>query len=395
MKKKIIFMVINMNVGGTEKALLNMISEMPKDEYDVTILMLEKYGGFLNSIPSWVHIEYLNEYSSIKDVLNAPPQEMAWDLLKQAKPIKAANLIFLHIITRIMKDRSLLFKYLLRGFPVLNQEYDLAVAYAGPMDFISYFVAKKIKAKRKIQWIHFDITKIGFNRNFASKIYKTFDKIFVVSNEGKDKLIKSMPTLGGKTEVFHNIVSSEIVHVQSKNGIGFIDKFDGLRILTVGRLAPEKGQDIAIRVLSRLIDDGYKVKWYCLGEGREREYYQKLIKEYNLRDYFVLLGADPNPYPYLNQCDIYIQPSRYEGYCMTLLEARCFNKPIITTDVNGSKEQIKSGETGLIVGISEDDIYNAIKNLLTHYELCQFFSDNLAKYNLSTKHEIKSLSSLF
>ena len=170
MKKKIIFMMINMNVGGTEKALLNMIAEIPKEEYDITILMLEEYGGFLNFIPSGVRVEYVEGYKDIKDVLNEPPHIVSLEFLKKGKIVKAFNIIFLHVISKTLKDRSIFFKYVLKDHHVINNGYDIAVAYAGPMDFISYFVMHKIKAKKKIQWIHVDITKIGFNQHFSSKI---------------------------------------------------------------------------------------------------------------------------------------------------------------------------------------------------------------------------------
>lgn len=388
MKRKILFMLINMNVGGTEKALLNMIYEIPKEEYDITLLMLEKYGGFLNSIPSHVHIKYLNGYKDIKHILNQPPLLTAINFLKTGKVIKSLNILLIHLLSKILKDRSIFFKYLLKEYQGNEIEYDLAVAYAGPMDFISYFVINKIKAKKRVQWVHFDVNKIGFNKRFADSIYKRFNKIFVVSNEAKSKLINLVPTLSEKSEVFFNIVSPEIIRNQAKDGSGFKDEFNGLRILTVGRLTTEKGQDLAIHALAQLIKDGYKVRWYCIGEGNSRKNYEKLIVDNNLKDSFILLGADTNPYPYLEQCDLYVQPSRYEGYCITLIEAKQFNKPIVTTDVNGAKEQIENGKTGLIVNIDEIEIYSAIKNLIEDRYLRAQISSNLAREDYDTSLEM-------
>ncbi|MGO4496764.1 glycosyltransferase [Paenibacillus sp. 2RAB27] len=379
MKKKLLFMAINMNVGGTEKALLNMLSEIPKDKYDITIYLLEEYGGFLNFIPSGVQIEYFKNYKDIKETLNNPPQKTALNYFKKGKFIKSVTIILLHIISKINKDRSIFFKYILKSYPSINTEYDVAVAYDGPMDFISYFVINKIKAKNKIQWIHFDITKIGFNKQYASKIYNKFNKIFVVSKEGRNKLINVLPIISDKTEVFSNVISSKMIYSQAKEGNGFNDKFNGLRILTVGRLTTEKGQDLAIRVLAKLIENGYKVKWYCVGEGSSRREYENLVKAYNLQDKFIFLGTDSNPYTYISQCDLYVQPSRHEGYCIALAEARCLKKPIVTTDFTGAKEQIKNRETGLIVKFNEDEIYDAITNLINNKEMCIRFSDNLAK----------------
>lgn len=391
MKKKILFMLINMNVGGTEKALLNMISEMPKEEYEITVLMLEEYGGFLNSIPDYVNIKYYTEYKKIKQILNQPPHLTALHFLKAGKLIKALNITLIHLLSKILKERSIFFKYLLNGYQENETVYDLAVAYAGPMDFISFFVINKIKAKKKVQWIHFDVNKIGFNKRFALKVYKKFDKIFIVSKEAKSKLISLVPQLSEKSEVFFNIVSPEIIRNQAKVGRGFFDEFNGLRILTVGRLSTEKGQDIAIRALVKLKKDGYKVRWYCIGEGNSRKNYEKLIVDNNLEDSFILLGADTNPYPYLEQCDLYVQPSRYEGYCITLIEAKQFYKPIVTTNVNGAKEQIENGKTGVIVNIDEIEIYNGIKKLIDNRYLREQISSNLVKEDYDTSLEMIKL----
>ncbi|AND41924.1 glycosyltransferase [Cytobacillus oceanisediminis] len=391
MKKSVLFMLINMNVGGTEKALLNMISEMPREKFEITLLMLEKYGGFLDSIPSYVKVEYLKGYDKIKQHIKQPMHITALEFLKKGKFLKGFIIIFLLIISKITKEKSLYYRYILHGYPVLKNQYDTAVAYAGPMDLISYFIAYKIRSKRKIQWIHFDVNKIGFNTKFASKIYVKFDKIFVVSKEARKKLINKVPDLQDKSEVFNNIISPGMIFDEAKKGKGFTDHFDGLRILTVGRLSTEKGQDVAIKVLSRLITHGFKVKWYCLGEGSSREAYENLIEEYNLKDHFILLGADPNPYPYIKHCDIYVQPSRHEGYCITLAEARFLKKPIVTTDFVGATEQIRDGKTGLIVRFDENEIFNGVINLINNKDLCTEFSNNLSRDDFVHATEIKKL----
>ncbi|MFD0829834.1 glycosyltransferase [Neobacillus sp. M.A.Huq-85] len=391
MKKKIIFMVINMNVGGTEKALLNMINEIPKESYDITILMLEKYGGFLNSIPDHVHVEYLNNYKSMKEKLNSPPQQTSLNLFKSGQIIKAFNILFLHILSRILGDRSVFFRYLLKDYKQIKTEFDIAVAYAGPMDLISYFVINKIKAKRKIQWIHFDITKIGFNKIFASNIYKKFDKVFVVSNQGKEKLTTMLPNLKEKVDTFFNIISPKSIELMANQGIGFEDDFSGFRILTVGRLTKEKGQDLTIPVLAKLKKDGYNVRWYCLGDGNARIEYQELINKHQINADYVLLGSKTNPYPFIKECDLYVQPSRHEGYCITLAEAKYFRKPIISTNFTGASEQINDHQTGLIVNFDEEQLYFSIKKLLDDQSLKHQLQTNLQSQDYGSKTEINKL----
>lgn len=392
--KKILLMCINMNVGGTEKALINMLNEIDSSKYDITIFMLEEYGGFLNQIPSFVKVEYFNNYDNIRPFIKEPPQILAKKLIKDKKYLKGFNTLFSYSISKISKNITYYYRYILKNYRDLNEEYDLAVAYAGPMDFITYFVLNKIKAKKKVQWIHFDITKIGFNKAFAEKNYKKFDKVFLVSEKGKNKLVNLIPSLEKKVEVFFNIISSNLIKDMSGKEKSFEDKFDGLRILTVGRLSKEKGQDLTIPILKRLLDEGYNVRWYCVGDGPDKNNYINKIKELNIEENYILLGAKLNPYAYMKDCDIYMQPSRHEGYCITLGEARCFNNPIVTTNFTGANEQIKHEVTGLVCDISEEEIYLALKRLLDNKDLFDNIKKNLEKEIVDSTNEISKLYTL-
>lgn len=392
--KKILFMCINMNIGGTEKALLTMLNEMDSSKYDITLLMLEEYGGFLNEIPKFVKVKYVNEYKEIKEFVKEPPQLVAKKLMKNKKYVRGFNILLSYTLAKATKDISYYYRYLLRNVNEIDEEYDLAVAYAGPMDFITYFVLNKIRAKKKAQWIHFDITKIGFNKEFAEKNYSKFDKIFVVSKEGKDKLIKLIPSLKKKTEVFFNVISCKLIKEMGNREFGFDDDFDGIRILTVGRLSSEKGQDLTIPVLDRLKKEGYKIRWYCIGDGPERKNYKEKISKLKLEEDYLLLGAKLNPYPFMKQCDIYMQPSKHEGYCITLGEARCFDNPIVTTNFTGANEQIINEENGLVCDISEEGIYQSIKRLLDDRNLYNKIKVNLSKEIVDSTEEINKLEKL-
>lgn len=393
--KKILFMCINMNIGGTEKALLTMLNKIDSSKYDVTLLMLEEYGGFLNEIPKFVKIKYVNEYNEIKKFIKEPPQILSKKLIRDRKYIKAFNTLINYSLSKVTNDISYYYKYLLKNISSIEEEYDLAVAYAGPMDFITYFVINKIKARKKVQWIHFDITKIAFNKKFAEKNYKRFDRIFVVSEEGKNKLNELIPSIKEKTDVFKNIISSNLINNMANNSMGFNDKFNGIRILTVGRLSLEKGQDIILPVLIKLKENGYNVKWYCIGDGALKDDIERDIEKYEINDKYILLGAMTNPYPFMNECDIYVQTSRHEGYCITLAEARCFNKPIVTTNFTGSSEQIKNYKTGLIVNFDIDEIYSAIKELLDDNSLMAGIKDNLMSESVDTSLEMEKFNDLF
>lgn len=388
--KKILFMMINMNVGGMEKALLNMVNEMDENQYEITVLMLEEYGGFIKDIPSHVKKEYVHDYKSIKKILNQPPRYIISELIKTNSYIKAFNIFFLAVITKLLGDRTLFFKYVFKNYAKHSQIYDLAIAYAGPTDYITYYVLDKINARKKVQWIHFDVSKVGFNERFAKNKYKKFDKIFLVSDEAKNKLMNRVPSLKEKVDTFYNVISKKEITEKLLSVDGFHDEFSGIRILTVGRLSLEKGQDMLIEVAKMLCENGINFRWYCIGEGNQRKNYEELISKYGLNKQFILLGANTNPYKYMEECDIYVQSSRHEGYCITLAEARILNKPIVTTNFTGAKEQIIHEKTGLICDCNENSIYEQVKRLIECKKLRSTLKENL-KYtnNIDTNHLYK------
>ncbi|MDR4216127.1 hypothetical protein COJ92_12155 [Priestia megaterium] len=203
------------------------------------------------------------------------------------------------------------------------------------------------------------------------------------------------PNLKEKTTVFYNIIDERKLETMTVKSEGFNDQFNGTRILTVGRLTSQKGQDIIPRVLIKLKAEGINVRWYCLGDGENRSELQNLIKKHNLEEYFILLGIKNNPYPYVKECDIYVQLSRHEGYCITLAEARAFNKPIVTTDFVGAREQIEHGENGLITKFDEKELFSAIKVLIENVNLRYEFENNFKKENVNTTSEIKKLNDCF
>jgi len=200
-----------------------------------------------------------------------------------------------------------------------------------------------------------------------------------------------LPNLNEKADTFFNLISPSSIVKMANDGVGFEDHFRGLRILTVGRLTKEKGQDLTIPVLAKLKEEGYNVRWYCIGDGRDKGDYEKLVEEYNVKKDFKFLGAKPNPYPFMKQCDLYVQPSRHEGYCITLAEVKCFNKPIISTNFTGASEQIIHNNTGLIVNFDAHEMFLTIKQLLDDENLRRKLEGNSRNNKINTTTEIQKL----
>lgn len=363
MKKKVLFMVINMNVGGVEKALLNQLKKMSSKEYSVKILMLEKYGDFLDDIPKWVEVDYFKNYQRVKYLFNTPPKDIVLNFLKDGKFLKASYYLALFLITKLLGSRELLLKSIFSKHSNYSEEFDEAIAYAGPMSLIDYYVLKKINASKKIGWIHFDITTIGLDKKLINNIYKGFEEIRVVSKDAKDKFDDTFPLLKEKTKVVYNVIlKDEILKLGSEKG--FDDSYKGVRLLTVGRVSKEKGQDLAIEALKKLLDKGIDAKLYLVGDGSFRKECELLSRKLNIVENVVFLGTQKNPYPYMKECDIYIQPSRYEGYCITLAESLIFNKSIVATKFTGALEQLKGNKNSKIVDYSSDAIFKGVLKIL-------------------------------
>lgn len=375
--QKVLFMLTSMNIGGVEKSLLSLLSEISQEEYDVTILLLEKKGGFLEYLPDWVKVEEAAWFQTIKPIIMQPPQQTIKGYLKKKYYLKLPSFILSYFISKYLNNRYIYYQNIAKDIPFNKSTYDIAISYQGPTDIIDYYIAEKVNAPRKVSWVHFDISKHTVNKKLYKRLYKRFSKINVVSKEAKQRLIEQIPTVKNKAEVFMNIVPTNFIKQMSKKPIQFDETFKGIKIVTVGRLSKEKGQDLAIKALSRLRNDGYNVRWYCIGDGKSKNEYESLINELDLNNDFLLLGATPNPYPYIVNADIYVQTSRHEGYCLTLAEAKCLMKPIITTKFTGAIEQLKDGYNGLIVQCSEEALYEKVKYLIDHPLKRNKLSENL------------------
>ena len=384
-------MVSSMNIGGVEKSLLSLLAVIPEEKYEITILTLDKKGGFLEYIPNNVKLIEAEWFKYIKPLIMDSPQNIIKRYIKNYEFLKIPSFIYSYFKSKKTNDRYIYYKHVLKSIPECKEKYDAAIAYAGPTEIIDAYISRKVKAEKKIAWVHFDISKHKINKKLYNNLYERFDKIFAVSHECKKKLDEIIPAVRNKSEVLLNIVSEDLINEMSESNIDFDDNYKGIKIITVGRLSKEKGQDLAIKTLAKLKKDRYDVKWYCIGEGNSRQEFEQLIKEYKLEENFLLLGATSNPYPYIKNADIYVQTSRHEGYCLTLAEAKALNKPIVTTNFIGAYEQIKDNENGIIVNCNENDLADAIKKLIGKKEICSRFSNKLREEKIDTTSEISKL----
>lgn len=386
--KKIVIVTRTMIHGGIEKSLISMLEVLPKDEFDITVLLMEYRGALLSKIPKWVKVKSLyGETISIKvSVLNN---------IKKLNFKKAITQIFYGIMCKKTNNVFKNYQYSSKILGMLEGEYDVAIADHVPASFPVMYVVNNIRAKKRAAWIHSDVSLYKKDINLYKKYYDKYDKIFSVSVEAANKFKNMYPDLQDNVEVFYNIISRKNLLELSKLNNGFNDGFSGIRILTVGRLCEQKGQDIIPNIVSRLKKDKYSFKWYCIGDGEYKELVGDKIHRLNIENEMILLGNKMNPYPFFNECDIYVQPSRHECYCTTVIEAKCFSKPMVITNFNGANEQIKNEVNGIISEFNENEVYLNIKALLDSEELRNNFKLRLELEEVDTFSEINKLYNLF
>lgn len=349
-----------MNIGGVEKSFLSLLTLIDPQCYEVHLGVLQVKGGFEKNIPSWVHIHHIDCYDKYHSIVHDPPLSYIKGMICSKDWKEAIIHILLYIYYKLTGTRYLLYRYFMRNEPVMPDVFDLAIAYAGPSQHIDYYICEKVKARVKCGWIHFDISKFGIDYGMTKRLYKKYTRIFCVSQTAKDIFDKTFPMLKDRTEVFYNVVNPVLIREQANEGDTFSDNFDGKRILTVGRISNEKGQLEAIETLAFVLKQHIHVKWYFVGDGKFRKVCEERARELGVSDNVEFLGTKVNPYPFMKDCDVYVQPSRHEGYCITLAEARVFGMPIVATDFTGAREQLALRTNAFVTGMSPEEMAQGI-----------------------------------
>ena len=394
MKKKILFVIPSLDAGGAEKSLINLLNVIDYSLFEVDVLVFHGKGIFLKSIPKSVKL--ITIYGDFVDFSESIFISVS-EFLKQGKFTLAMHRILFFLKNKIEKNTSkaeqVSWKHISKAIPDLTKEYDVAI---GALEKSSiYYVVEKVKAKTKIGWIHTNYSNSGMQKDFDLPFFEKLNYLVTISEECKDDLNRNFPNLKDKIKVIHNIVSPKLIKELSEEKI--VDsKFDStaLSILTIARLSKEKGIDLALEAALQLVKTEKSFKWYVIGDGGERDSLETKIKEYQLENSFILLGLKANPYPYLKQSFLYVQPSRYEGKSLAIDEAKILAKPIITTNYPTAKDQIDNGVNGIICEMNPMALAQQILALKENPNLIEKFIFNLKEMNLGTETEITNFYNL-
>ncbi|MFA9462738.1 MAG: glycosyltransferase [Velocimicrobium sp.] len=379
MKKKVLFVINTLGHAGAEMAMLELMKQFDENQYELSLYVLMAQGELVHRVPS--HVKLRNSTYNDKSVLS---KEGYTNMLKTICIAARRNANGIRLMPYMIKNgcrminghhfqiEKLVWRLVSDGADHLEETYDLAIAYLEGGS--AYYVADHVKAKQKAAFVHIDYAKAGYTRMLDRDCYLKFNRIFTVSDEVKEHFLKAYPECQLRTRVFHNFINQEEIIRKSKDGEGFVDHYNGIRLLTVGRLTNQKAYDIAIDAMVLLKKQNYNIRWYILGEGPERKRLEQKIGKVGLVKDFYLLGAVFNPYPYYVKTDIYVHATRFEGKSIAIQEAQTLGCAIIASNSSGNREQIRNEKDGILCELQAEKIAESIMRLVNDKKLRETFS---------------------
>ncbi len=376
MKKQLLFVINHLTVGGIQKTLISALKVLDYDKYDVTVYLRKNRTDLLPLIDKRAKVIINND----KNRYYRKPKTVAYQLL-----IRLSDLLGRKELLKKLKDnltdliREYSMSYEKKAF-FADKKYDIAIAYAH--GYPAYFVADYVKADKKIIFFHVSTNELPeVHKKFIAK----FDKAAVVHDGLAKSVSEWYPCLSDKINVVENFVDGELIKKQSEEKQ--LEKADKTVLCTCGRFAPVKGFDMAVESAKILKDNKVEFIWYFVGDGPEKKKAEKLAREYGVLENIVFTGMQNNPYPYIGNCDIYVQPSYEEAWGLTIVEANKLGKPVVSTKTVGGEKLIENEKNGIVCDINPQSIADSIINLIDNKELYGKIKANLKNADYSGESE--------
>lgn len=379
-RKKVAILLPWLKIGGTNKVALRFIREL-QQYCDVTLILSQETGELFDEVPKDVRVlidRMIPFRSMLKD-----------DLRKFHFPSLAKDFIY-YLKIKTGKDSIDNYRYLvLRNPQICDDEFDCAVSYHGQSPERLLNLLYRINSRKKVAWIH---GEMNFSRDQCRrmrKYYKKLDHLLFVSGPTRDSFARIIPIRKEDTTIYYNPLDREALYALADMAPEISFPENCIKLLTVGRLSSEKGQDMIPEIAGNLLKSGYKVSWYVIGDGDQHQKLEDKIRESHVENQVKLLGSRKNPYCYMKNCDIYIQPSYTEGYSTTICEAATLGTAIIGTKPSGGiRDQITDGQDGMIVDATIEALTDAIKYLIDHPDKRKGFEREILKKDFSGTGEI-------
>ena len=396
MKKKLLIVSHALELGGAERSLIGFLDALDPEVWDTDLFLLRHEGELLNAIPA--HINLLSAIPAYT-VLARPMKDTLKEghfLLTAARlvgKVAAKQYDKKHGFTDSGVSLEFSHKYTYRLMPKIQPEteYDLAISFLTP----HYICAHNIRAKKKIAWIHTDYSRVQVSRESELAMWDLYDYIASISDAVTESFVGVFPELKEKIVLIENILPERLIRQQAD---AFTVEAEmpakGIRLLSIGRYCTAKNFDNVPDMCARLLQYGLDVYWYIIGFGGDEALIRRKIKEAGMEERVILLGKKENPYPYIKACDLYVQPSRYEGKCVTVREAQMLGKPVVITRYATSESQLEDGVDGFIVPMDNDGCANGIAELLKHPKKLELLVKCCDDRDYSNSWEVEKIKGL-
>ena len=400
MNKPRIFIAMHyMEIGGAETALVGLLNALDSARVEVDLFLYDHRGEMMQFIPEWVNLlPQIPKYS----VLERPIVE----LVKRGFWGIAAARLWAKWLSQKAYNRSdsklennggldKMSKCTTPLLPKINQSvtYDLAISFLTP----HRIVTEKVKAKKKIAWIHTDYTRVWVDAEEELKVWQKYDYVASISSDVTNTFLQVFPSLAPKIVEIENILSPAFVRkrAEHQNVDKEIRQTDKISLLSIGRYSEQKNYDNVPDICKRLIGKTkLNIKWYIIGYGGNEALIRQKIKEAGMEEHVILLGKRSNPYPYIKACDIYVQPSRYEGKSVTVREAQMLCKPVVVTNYTTAPSQIRSGIDGVIVPMDNEGCAHGLAEVICDKPLQERIITHLKTHDYGNESEVEKIYKL-
>ena len=395
-KPRILILIHYLEIGGAEISLIGLLNAIDKAKYDVDLFVYSHQGELMQLIPDGVNLlPEIPKYSTLERPMKEVLREGYVDIVAARLLAKIRHRIYRRT-HKIHGEDASIFQYVANcTTPLLpmvsDKEYDLAISFLNPHNIC----LDKVRAKKKVAWIHTDYTKIHINKHLELPYWSGFDHIASISEAATEAFVKIFPELAPKVIEIENILSPSFVQKRANGTAEEIEPTSGVvNLLSVGRFCTAKNYDNLPFICKHLVEMGVDVRWYIIGFGGQKPLIREKIAEAGMEKRVIILGKRSNPYPYIKACDIYVQPSRYEGKSVTVREAQMLYKPVVVTNYPTASSQIENGVDGVIVPMDNRGCAEGIKALIDNKELQARIVEHLRTHDYGNESEVEKIYKL-
>lgn len=390
MKKNIIFVSTALWIGGIESALVNLLNSIDYNRFNVTLLITYNYTDMAHRIPKECKL-IIADRDKLISFKEPYKYSRLFHLLEKPQNASSFRLFIWKVLCFFFKglEAKLYSKYIKKQMK--SEHFDTAVIYS---DVVAETAVRGISADKFLMFYHHGAMRKVYHDKYG---YKKSSKIITVSYSQAEALRDFRHQYKNKIIAINNIIDVDDIKERSKESIDIEFPEDKFNIVSCGRLSPEKGMDLAIEACKILIDKGYaNFKWWVVGGGPVEKDLAAQIKNLGIENHIQLLGMQSNPYPYIAKSDLLVQPSRFEGHSVAIMEAKILKTPIVATKA-AAKEQIQHRVNGVLCDTTAESIANAIEKVLTDKELLKKITDAIGKEDFYKRNEeiLKNLDNVF